>query len=65
MIFDSGGGTNLVDQCYTLTMGWIANISIPLLTSTHWGNRIIYIFMESTISGKRLLIPGAKCKNSA
>jgi hypothetical protein len=38
MIFDSGGGTNLVDQRYALAMGWTANPSILLPTSTRWGN---------------------------
>ena len=38
MIFDSGGGTNLVNQCYALTMGRTADTSIPLPTSTCWGN---------------------------
>ena len=38
MIFDSGGGTNLVDQRYALAMGWTADPSIPPPTSTRWGN---------------------------
>ena len=38
MIFDSGGGTNLVDQRYALAMGWTADASIPPPTSTRWGN---------------------------
>jgi hypothetical protein len=38
MVFDSGGGTNLVDQRYALAMGWIVEASIPPLTNTCWGN---------------------------
>ena len=38
IVFDSGGGTNLVDQHYALAIGWIADASIPLLMNTHWGN---------------------------
>ena len=38
MIFDSGRGTNLVDQRYALAMGWTADPSIPPPTSTRWGN---------------------------
>ena len=38
MIFDSGGGINLVDQRYALAMGWTADPSIPPPTSTCWGN---------------------------
>jgi hypothetical protein len=38
MVFDSGGGTNLVNQWYAPSMGWIANRSIPPPTNTHWGN---------------------------
>jgi hypothetical protein len=38
MIFDSGGGTNLVDQRYALAMRWTADPSIPPPMSTRWGN---------------------------
>ena len=38
MVFDSGGGTNLVNQRYALAMGWTADASIPLLTNTRWDN---------------------------
>ena len=38
IVFDSGGGTNLVDQRYALAMGWTADASILPLTNTHWGN---------------------------
>jgi hypothetical protein len=38
MVFDSGGGTNLVNQRYALSMGWIADKSIPPPMNTHWGN---------------------------
>ena len=38
MVFDSGGGTNLVDQRYALAMGWTADASIPPPMNTRWGN---------------------------
>ena len=38
MVFDSGGGTNLVNQRYTLAMGWTVDASIPPPTNTRWGN---------------------------
>ena len=38
MVFDSGGGTNLVNQRYALAMGWTADVSIPPPTNTRWGN---------------------------
>jgi hypothetical protein len=38
MVFDSGGGTNLVNQRYALATGWTADASIPPPTNTHWGN---------------------------
>ena len=38
MVFDSGGGTNLVNQRYALAMGWTADASIPPPANTRWGN---------------------------
>ena len=38
MVFDSGGGTNLVDQRYAFAMAWTADASIPPPTNTRWGN---------------------------
>jgi hypothetical protein len=38
MVFDSGGGTNLVDQHNALAMGWTVDVSIPPSTNTCWGN---------------------------
>ena len=38
IVFDSGRGTNLVDQRYALAMGWTADTSISPPANTHWGN---------------------------